>query len=167
MDEMVTDAVGAVPTTLRHRDFDSFYRACWSDVYRPLAVTLHDPDLAREAVDEAMIRAYRRWRTVRGYRNPAGWVYRVAFNWAVSHLRKTDREVYGDAPVDDVESDTAPAVDLYDALRRIDLKHRSVVVLRYLLDWPEDEIAESLGIPRGTVKSRLNRAMSKLRKELT
>jgi DNA-directed RNA polymerase specialized sigma24 family protein len=167
MDEMVTDAVGAGPTTLRYRDFDSFYRTCWSDVYRPLAVTLGDPDLAREAVDEAMIRAYRRWRSVRGYRNPAGWVYRVAFNWAVSHLRKIGHEAYGDAPVDHVGPDNAPAVDLYDALRRLDIKHRSVVVLRYLLDWPESEIAESLGIARGTVKSRLNRAMSKLRKELT
>lgn len=100
---MVTDAVsdavsGAVPMPLWQRDFDSFYRACWNEVYRPLAVTLHDPDLAREAVDEAMIRAYRRWRAVRGYRNQAGWVYRVAFNWAVSHLRKTGREVYGAVP---------------------------------------------------------------------
>jgi RNA polymerase sigma factor (sigma-70 family) len=42
-----------------------------------------------------------------------------------------------------------------------------VVVLRYLMDWEERDIASALGIPRGTVKSRLNRAMAKLRKDLT
>lgn len=164
---MTTRTTDPSPTRLQYRDFESFYRACWSEVYRPLALTLRDPDLAREAVDEAMIRAYRRWRMVRGYRNQTGWVYRVAFNWAVSRLRKTSREVHGAAPVDASRSDDAPPVDLYEALARLDLKHRSVVVLRYLLDWPESAIAESLGIPRGTVKSRLNRALSKLRKELT
>lgn len=151
----------------RHGDFDSFYKVCWDEVYRPLAITLRDPDLAAEAVDEAMIRAYRRWRTVRGYQNQAGWVYRVALNWAVSQLRKTGREVHPERPLDEPQSDQAPQLDLYDALQHLDLKHRSVVVLRYLLDWSESQIAETLQIPRGTVKSRLNRAITKLRKELT
>jgi hypothetical protein len=39
---------------LRYNDFDAFYAACWDDVYRPLAVTLRDSELAREAVDEAI-----------------------------------------------------------------------------------------------------------------
>lgn len=166
MDETVTGST-VTPIELRHQEFDSFYRICWNEVYRPLAVTLRDPELAREAVDEAMIRAYRHWRKVRKYQNQQGWVYRVAFNWAVSQLRKSKREVYGTRIPEEASSDAAPEVDLYDALSGLDLKHRSVVVLRYLLDWPEREIAESLGIPRGTVKSRLNRAMSKMRKELT
>lgn len=152
---------------VRHGEFDEFYRSQWPEVYRPLAITLHDPDLAREAVDEAMIRAFGRWRRVRTYHNQAGWVYRVAFNWAVSQLRKRGREVHGVGPVDLPRPDAAPAVELYDALLHLDLKHRSVVVLRYLLDWPENEIARALGVARGTVKSRLSRAMTKLRKELS
>jgi len=151
----------------RYSEFDSFYRACWDEVYRPLAVTLRNPDLAAEAVDEAMIRAYRRWRSVRGYHNQAGWVYRVGLNWAVSQLRKTRREIHPERPPDEPRSDQDPPLDLYDALRHLDVKHRSVVVLRYLLDWTEDQIAETLQIPKGTVKSRLNRATTKLRKELT
>lgn len=165
MDELVAGSA-VVPMKLQHREFDSFYRVCWKEVYRPLAVTLSDPDLAREAVDEAMIRAYRHWRKVQRYHNQEGWVYRVAFNWAVSQLRKTSREVH-EARIPEIPgSDTAPEVDLYQALAGLDLKHRSVVVLRYLLDLSEVEIAERLGIPRGTVKSRLSRAMAKLRKEL-
>jgi RNA polymerase sigma-70 factor (ECF subfamily) len=167
MDEMVIDNVEPVPIVASHRDFDSFYRTNWIEVYRPLAVTLRDADLAREAVDEAMIRAYRRWRAVRLYRNQTGWVYRVALNWAVSQLRKTRREVHGGNPIEAPHADPLPSPDLYDALHRLDLKHRSVVVLRYLMDWEERDIASALGIPRGTVKSRLNRAMAKLRKDLT
>ena len=151
----------------RHRDFDAFYGSNWADVYRPLAVTLRNPDLAADAVEEAMARAYRSWGKVRGYDNPAGWVYRVALNWATSQLRKTRREVHGHAPIDAAVAVTPPDVDLYEALGHLDVKHRAAVVLRYLLDWSEDDVAFALGIRNGTVKSRLHRALHKLREELS
>jgi DNA-directed RNA polymerase specialized sigma24 family protein len=97
MDETATcekSDEGSGPMKTRYSEFDSFYRACWDEVYRPMAGTLRNPDLAAEAVDEAMIRAYRRWRSVRDYHNQAGWVYRVGLNWAVSQLRKTRRETH-------------------------------------------------------------------------
>lgn len=112
------EAVESMPISVGHSDFDSFYRACWIEVYTPLAVTLSDSELAREAVDEAMVRALRRWQTVRQYRNQTGWVYRVALNWAVSQLRKTRREVHGERPSERTQPDASPPVDLYDALRR-------------------------------------------------
>ncbi len=59
-------------------DFEVFYRRSWSGVYRPLAATLGDAELASEAVDEAMVRAYSKWRSVRKMSNAEGWVYRVA-----------------------------------------------------------------------------------------
>ncbi len=152
---------------VKHREFDVFYRSCWDDVYRPLAVTLRDPDLASEAVEEAMTRAYRSWRKVRAYDNQAGWVYRVALNWATSYLRKARREVHGTAPIDGVVASVQTDVDLYVALGHLDIKHRAPVVLRYLLDWSEADIASALNIPNGTVKSRLHRAMAKLRRELS
>lgn len=149
------------------RQFDAFYASCWDDVYRPLAVTLRDPDLAAEAVEEAMTRAYRSWREVRDYENQPGWVYRVAFNWATSYLRKIRREVHGIAPIDAGVAAPPPDMDLYEALGRLDVKHRAVVVLRYLLDWTEADVAVALDIPKGTVKSRLHRALGKLREELS
>lgn len=164
---MRTDEVESVGVTGSFREFEPFYRARWQEVYRPLSLTLRDPDLAREAVDEAMIRAYARWRTVRDYENQTGWVYRVAFNWAMSQLRRARREVFGEKPVDQAEAAQSSYVDLYDAVSALSPKHRSVVVLRYLQDWPEAEVAEALGVPVGTVKSRLSRAMTRLRKELT
>lgn len=153
--------------TLRYDEFDAFYVACWDDVYRPLAVTLHDADLAQEAVDEAMARAYARWRQVRTYRNQPGWVYRVGMNWAISQKRRTNREVQGSVAVDKPFAASLPDPDLQNALAHLDIHYRAVVVLRYLLDWSIEEVAETLLIPEGTVKSRLNRALAKLRTEMS
>lgn len=136
-------------------------------MYRPLAVTLRDPDLAREAVDEAMARAYARWRKVREYRNQEGWVYRVAYNWAISQKRKTRREIHGADQIDAPIPVAYPNTDLQTALADPSVEQRSIVVLRYLVDWSEEDVAEALGIPKGTVKSRLNRALANLRKDMS
>jgi DNA-directed RNA polymerase specialized sigma24 family protein len=167
MDETLAGDIDEVGLTAQPADFESFYRTAWNRTYRALAVTLDDPDLAREAVDEAMVRAYRSWRKVRRYENQTGWVYRVALNWAISQLRKRRRLVFGRRPVEVGLPDRYSSPDLYEALHRLDIKHRSVVVLRHLLDWSEAEIAAALRIPQGTVKSRLSRALAKLRKEMS
>lgn len=79
------------PQRLRHSEFEPFYRAQWQEVYRPLAVVLRDPDLAREATDEAMTRALRHWKAVAVANNQVGWVYRVAHNWALDQIRRRQR----------------------------------------------------------------------------
>lgn len=155
------------PVQITYTEFDAFYTSCWDDMYRSLAVTLRDPDLAREAVDEAMARAYRRWSSVCRYSNQRGWIYRIGFNWAISQKRKTTREIRVAAPVAMSESRPMPDPDLHQALTALDIKQRAVVVLRFLLDWSEDDVARALEIPVGTVKSRLSRALVKLREELT
>jgi len=167
MDEQLTTSAGTRRTGRVVRpDFDAFYRSSWDEIYRPLAVTLQDADLAREAVDEGMVRAYRRWRHVRSYRNQEGWVYRVALNWAISQKRKTGREVSVPAVHEDGAHQDIP-VDLYRALSKLRIDYRAVVVLRYLLDWSEAEIARALSIRPGTVKSRLHRALEVMRKEMS
>ena len=130
---------------------------------RALALTLGDTGLGVEATDEAMTRAYQRWSQVSAYDNPAGWVYRVGLNWARSRRRKWVREVFrSESP--DREAPPAPEVDpaLDEALAALPVEQRSVVVLRYLLDWSEFQTAEALEIAPGTVKSRLSRALDRL-----
>ena len=143
--------------------FEAFYLEHHESIARALALTLGDNALGVEATDEAMTRAYQRWSQVAGYDNPAGWVYRVGLNWARSFLRRRRRTTSSpyieDAPVEDPQpSDPALAT----ALAALDPKHRSVVVLRYLLDWSVDQTAEALDIAPGTVKSRLHRALAQL-----
>jgi RNA polymerase sigma-70 factor (ECF subfamily) len=145
--------------------FEAFYRAESGEIYRTLAVVLRDHDLAREAVDEAMMRAFERWRTVSGYDNPTGWVYRVALNWSRSRLRKRKREV----PIGSTTStgtDHVADPELGRALARLSMPHREVIVFRYLLDLTQEEVAQMLGVPVGTVKSRLHRALETLRQEV-
>ncbi len=153
----------------RPSDFESFYRVTWLEVYRPLAAVLGDRDLAREAVDEAMVRAFDRWSTVGGYDNREGWVYRVAYRWAIDRLRRRTRErrfmsrLAPSADADDV-GDVEPA--LGGALASLSGEQRSVVVLACGFDWSERQIADTLGIRPGTVKSRLHRGLRQLREEL-
>jgi hypothetical protein len=81
---LTSDEVGPEP-------FDAFYRAHVDRVYRALTLTVGDAALGREATDEAMARAYANWARVRTLENPAAWVYRVGFNWAVSWRPVTRR----------------------------------------------------------------------------
>ena len=146
--------------------FEDFFRANWNSIYRPLAATLGDADLARDATAEAMARAYQRWSKVRTYGNPSGWVYRVGLNWARSRFRKRRREIRRAAPGVDGSYDDEYRGDLEEKLRRLPLDHRAVIVLRYYMDWSQEQVASALGIPVGTVKSRLHRALRSLEQEL-
>ena len=151
--------------------FEHFYRDAFDGVYRALALSFGDADLAHEATSEAMARCYQRWGRIQDYDNPAGWVYRVGLNWGRSRIsrrrRDADRahrlERTGPAPAPEA---VAGDPELDAALRSLDLKYRSVVVLRYLCDWSEAETAEALHLPVGTVKSRLSRGLDQLRQRL-
>lgn len=144
--------------------FDEFYRTNHPTLARALSVALADPAWGRDAADEAMTRAYERWDTVQTYRNPEGWVYRVGLNWARSWHRKLSRRM----PWAPSEVSFGPTADpqLDAALSELDLKYRSVVVCRYLLDWSTEQTAEALELPAGTVKSRLSTGLAQLRAAL-
>ena len=145
--------------------FEAFYQAESESMFRALTIALGNRDLAQEATDEGFVRAYQHWRKISNYDNPAGWVYRVSLNWARSRLRKTKREVVTDE-VRDAAMTWGTDPDLADALQRLPLEFRSVVVLRYLQQWSTAEVAEALDLPSGTVKSRLSRALDQLKSML-
>ena len=162
---MAVAAAVDVPAMTAGRSFDAFYRRERGALFRALALTLGDPDLAADAVDEAMARAYQRWSTVSRYDNAAGWVYRVALNWAVSSLRRRRRAVPS-SPDAAVGAPPLPDPVLAEAVRGLPVAQRSVVVLRFHLDWSLEQIGLALGVPVGTVKSRLHRALTALRETL-
>ena len=148
--------------------YESFYRRVWPEVYRAVAVTVQDSDLGREATDEAMTRAYGRWWAVSSMENPAGWVYRVAVNFARSRQRRQRIALRKPVPtLDEAHCDHLPDPDLYRAIVALPDHHKEVVVARFLLDMSEEATAQAFGIPKGTVKSRLSRALATLKKELT
>jgi RNA polymerase sigma-70 factor (ECF subfamily) len=131
---------------------------------------LRDPELARDAVQEALIRA---WRDLPGLRDPArfdAWLRRLTVNSCLDLMRRRRRRPMEVelSPIDSpAPSDLSGALadrELVDsALRRLDPGHRAVVAMYYLLGMPLPEVAASLGIPLGTAKSRLHYALAAMR----
>jgi RNA polymerase sigma-70 factor (ECF subfamily) len=148
-------------------EFTAFYEKWRSPVRRGLAMALGNVGLADEAVDEAMTRALAHWEKVGGYERPDGWLYRVGLNWARGVFRKRRYELLSELEPDARSVvDPLPDPDLIEAVGRLSLKLRSVIVARYYLDLSTAEVAESLEIPEGTVKSRLSRALERLARDL-
>jgi RNA polymerase sigma-70 factor (ECF subfamily) len=131
---------------------------------------LRDPELARDAVQETLIRA---WRDLPGLRDPDrfdAWLHRLTVNSCLDLARRRRRRPI-EVEISALDSPTAPDVsgaladrELLDgALRRLDPGHRAVVALHYLLGMPLPEVAASLRIPLGTAKSRLHYALAAMR----
>lgn len=148
--------------TMAARPFDEFWAESRDSVGRALAVTLGDAQLAADAVDEAMARAYQRWTQVGSLDSPAGWVYRVGLNWSRSVLRRTRRvpPIWLASPAAEADHVADPSIDA--ALAALPVAQRSVVVCRLLLGLSEAQTAAALRIRPGTVKSRLSRATHEL-----
>jgi RNA polymerase sigma factor (sigma-70 family) len=148
--------------------FEEFYRDQRAPIGRALALTLGDTQLASEAVDEAMARAYQRWSRVQALDNPGGWVYRVGLNWSRSILRRALRPAPVWVTTDSIVAERGgldPAIDR--ALAQLPIEQRAVVVCRLLIGYSEAQTAAALGVRPGTVKSRLARATARLQSLLS
>ena len=145
--------------------FEAFYREERTSIARALSLALGDVDLAVDATDEALTRAYERWPSVSQCDRPAAWVYRVGMNWALSILRRRRRSnhrLYDPSVIDISVGDPA----IHAALAELDVKHRSVIVCRHVLGWSIPDIAVALNTREGTVKSRIHRANKALQARL-
>ena len=131
---------------------------------------LRDVDLAKDATQQALLDI---WRDLPQLRDPArfeAWSYRILVRECYSEGRRTrawssaPRLVVLDPPdATDALSDVHDRDQLERAFRRLSVEHRAVVVLHYYMDLSIAEIAETLGVSPGTVKSRVHHAMRGLR----
>jgi RNA polymerase sigma-70 factor, ECF subfamily len=150
------------------RDFDEFYAANYGRfVVQLYAVTGSLPD-AEDAVQEAFARASVHWGRVGGYELPEAWVRRVALNVAFTGLRRTRRRMEALTRAAPPPAPPLPgaSLELVEALRRLPLQFRQVLVLHHLADLPVERVAGELGIAVGTAKSRLSRARDALARQL-
>ncbi len=160
----------------RQGDHDAFAQLVRGAVARldtAAQLILRDPELARDAVQDGLFRA---WRDLRSLRDPDrfdAWLYKLTVHACLDQARRRRRrpiEVEITTLHAPVASD--PAGELADrelvdgVLRRLDESSRSIVVLHYYLGLPLTEVAAALGIPVGTVKSRLHRALGAMRTEI-
>ena len=120
---------------------------------------------AEDAVQEAFVTALRKRRELSRVANPEAWLRTVAFNHLRGRWRHASvvRRYQGRVPGPQRAVEVGPEhVAIVTALGEVDREQRQVVVLHYLADLGIAEIAAELGIPEGTVKSRLSRARAKL-----
>jgi RNA polymerase sigma-70 factor, ECF subfamily len=133
---------------------------------------LRDLDLAEDATQQALLTI---WRDLPKLRDPArfdAWSYRLLVRACYAEARRT-RHWTPDLHILPTEASTgegfSSVVDrdqLERGFRRLSIDHRAVVVLHHYLDLPLEEVADVLGVPLGTVRSRLHRAMQGLRAAL-
>ncbi len=144
--------------------FARHWRQTWRAAYAVLGERTAADDAAQRAIEKA-IRALDTFRTD----GPFGaWIRRIAVNQALDMRRRTPRELElpDSLAGPDVYEEILERDALAAAVARLDYDRRVVVAMRYWLDMTPPEIAEALGIPAGTVASRLSRAMSELREHL-
>jgi RNA polymerase sigma-70 factor (ECF subfamily) len=172
-DDTADDRTTTGPLGLVATSFEAFYAAEAAAVHRAVAASLPDPSRAADAVDEAMARACAAWDRIGRYDAPAGWVYRVAINWATSRWRQLRREAplseptaRADLEAGEPDPDSPVGSPALAALRALPVDQRQVVACRVLLDLDTRATARALAIPEGTVKSRLARGLDALRTAL-
>ncbi|CAN5580782.1 hypothetical protein BH10ACT3_BH10ACT3_20900 [soil metagenome] len=158
---------------LRNSGGDDEFRGFYERL-QPRAISVgrrlvKDPALAEDIAAEAFARAYARWAKVRKHPNPDAWLLRVVGNVAVDHVRHEARRPEPEAGRvrhDPSGDDAVLRIDLTDAMQHLSGRQQEVVVLRYLVDLPEDDVAASLGMSTGSVKTHLSRATAKLRSQM-
>lgn len=156
--------------------FRQLVEAYQTPAYR-LAARMCGPDSAEDVTQEAFLAAWRALPEFRGDCRFSTWLYRLVSNAAIDCLRREKRH-RDTGDVDDLElpdggpspQEQAERSDTRDAVRRaldrLSPEHRQVLLLRFMQELDYGEIARALDVSEGTVKSRINRAKSKLREML-
>ena len=156
-----------------HEAFTAVAGAALARLDAAARLILRDRELARDAVQDALVRA---WRDLPGLRDPDrfdAWLHRLTVHACLDIARKRRRRVQEveltplvSPTVGDSTAQIAEREVLDEALRRLDPEWRAVIVLHYFLGMPLSDVAVELRIPIGTVKSRLNRSLEVMRTTL-
>lgn len=158
---------GETPAEDRRECFARAAREYGGAMYRSARAVLDSNADAEDAVGEALLKAWQNWDRLRDPTSLRAWLLRITVNCAYTQRRKLGRVT----AVEDVEPLAGSAVDrpyedLWEAVCSLPPDHRVAVTLFYYEDMTVEQIARTLGLPKGTVKSRLNRARKRLRELL-
>jgi RNA polymerase sigma-70 factor (ECF subfamily) len=157
------------------RAIEELFRRHWPKTHRAAYLIVRDAAAAEDIAQEAFLSALSALGRFDRRRPFAPWLHRIAVNRAIdwSRSRSLRREITASEALPDLPAPESPAPgaigatsEIGVALARLSAEHRAVVVLRYLLEYTPGEIAAMLELPRGTVNSRLRRALDGLSEQL-
>jgi RNA polymerase sigma-70 factor, ECF subfamily len=153
--------------------FNELVRRRIDQLYAVARLILRDSERAADATQEALVAAWRDLAALRDADRFESWLRRLLVNACYQQARRDRRRRHYEATVTSVDRTSPdPAVGLADrdeierGFRHLDEQQRALVVLHYYFDLPIAETAASLGLPVGTVKSRLHRTAQLLRASL-
>jgi RNA polymerase sigma-70 factor (ECF subfamily) len=155
------------------RAFDTLTLVDYPRLFRVAHGILRDRSHAEDATQQAYLDI---WRNIRRLRDPAKfevWSYRLLVHACYAEAKRTPKWLPDTALPPASEPTTADAFEavldrdeLEHGFRYLSVDHRVVIVLHYLLDMTLEQVAETLDIPKGTVNSRLSRALDSMRAAL-
>lgn len=145
--------------------FREFVESRYGELVRIAYALTGSPHDAEDLVQAALVKTMGRWRRID---DPMAYLRRAMVNQHINRWRRvSQREVVSDQPPERPTADTADRVAereaLHAALRSLPRRTRAVVVLRYVADLTEADVAATLGLPVGTVKSHASRGLARLR----
>lgn len=145
---------------------EELFRRHWRRAHRAAYLVVHDPTAAEDIAQESFLAAVRALDRFDRRRPFGPWLHRITVNRAIDFTRA--RALRGEATLSAATEGAAPDPDpisdeLMAGLAGLSPDFRAVVVLRYVLEYTPSEIGEMLGLPRGTVNSRLRRGLDRLR----
>jgi RNA polymerase sigma-70 factor (ECF subfamily) len=143
-----------------------------ADAYRLAGYLLGDATEAQDAVQDALIKAWRSWPNLRNPEAFGPWFERIVVNVCRDRMRRhrtlrmVDLDAAGEVESADPFGSMFAGDEVASAVARLGPDHRIVIALRFWRDLTLDQVAETLDVPLGTVKSRLHYALAALRTEL-
>jgi RNA polymerase sigma-70 factor (ECF subfamily) len=145
---------------------EDVFRSEYARLVRTLTVIAGEREVAADAVQESFVRLIRRWDKICTYEDPVGWVRRVAVNQIRDHHRALGRRT---KLLQRIEQQSAPAdyvlatdQELWEQLRSLPERQRTVLALHYVGDLTGREVAEVMKVSEGTVARHLYRALQTL-----
>jgi RNA polymerase sigma-70 factor (ECF subfamily) len=157
---------------------EALYRRHWPWAHRAAYLVVHDGAAAEDIAQEAFLAAVRALDRFDRRRPFGPWLHRIvtnrAIDWARARAIRSETELESEPQASEAwpgetrqpDRGRPYSEDIVAALAMLSPEHRAVVVLRYLLEYTPGEIAEALELPRGTVNSRLRRALDRLERLL-
>lgn len=155
--------------------FSKLINCCKENLYKVAFAYLKNEEEALDIVSDTIYKAYMEINKLENPKYFNTWITRILINTAINRLKKNKRIVLIDeyekiedfnTDISDMDVDIPRTIDLYNAIDKLNVKSRSIIILKYFQDMTISEISEVLRIPEGTIKVYLHRALKKLKIEL-